>query len=146
MNSNVRSSFLCSKRVVPVTIGRGRGRIINISSISALASDPRESVYAASKGAIISFTRALAQELGPMNISVNAIAPGTIQTPMTAFLMKDTKLRDAIAMQTPIRRIGRPEDIGEAALFFAKDGTEFTTGNVLCVDGGWMIDSHIPWT
>ena len=124
---------------------RGKGRIINIASIDALVGEPISSVYCASKGGVMALTVELALELGPKNITVNAIAPGTIATPMSDLALKNPAVKNEMIIRTPVRRIGMPSDVAEAALFFAKDGTEFITGTLLCVDGGWMADSHVAY-
>ena len=145
MNVNLKSMFLCSKRVIPVMLKRGKGRIINIASIDALVGEPQSSCYCASKGAVMALTTQLALELGPQHITVNAIAPGIIDTPMNDYCLKNPVMKNEIIARTPARRIGLPSDIAEAALFFAKDDAEFVTGTLLRVDGGWLADAHVPY-
>jgi 3-oxoacyl-[acyl-carrier protein] reductase len=115
-------------------IGSRRGSIVNISSISAFTGNPGQSNYAASKGAAISFTRSLAREVGPMGIRVNSVAPGLIETEMTASLKKG--LIDSIIGSSSLRRIGRAEEVAEAVAFLASERSAYITGQCLIVDGG----------
>jgi 3-oxoacyl-[acyl-carrier protein] reductase len=110
------------------------GRIISISSVSGLIGQGGQTNYAASKAGIIGFTKSLAKELGPRNVTVNAIAPGFVPTDLTANLSDDLK-EQAIAA-TPLRRMGKPEEIAYAVAFLASDEAAFITGEVLTVDGG----------
>ncbi len=134
---NVGGAFLYSKSVLPDMISRKRGRIINISSIWGLVGSSCEVHYSASKAAIIGMTRALAKELGPSGITVNAIAPGLIDTDMNKSLSKADI--EAFAEDTPLGRIGKPSEIASAALFLASDAADFITGDVLNVSGGSVI-------
>jgi 3-oxoacyl-[acyl-carrier protein] reductase len=114
-----------------------RGRIINVSSVAAQYHNPGQANYAASKGAINSFTRALAVELAGRNVLVNAIAPGFIETDMSAAVRN--KAGDRIAKAIPVRRLGQPEDIARVAVFLASDDSAYITGQVLTVDGGLSL-------
>lgn len=134
---NVGGAFLYSKSVLPDMISRKRGRIINISSIWGLVGSSCEVHYSASKAAIIGMTRALAKELGPSGVTVNAIAPGLIDTDMNKSLSKADI--EAFAEDTPLGRIGKPSEIASAALFLASDAADFITGDVLNVSGGSVI-------
>jgi 3-oxoacyl-[acyl-carrier protein] reductase len=113
---------------------RRTGRIINISSVAATHVNPGQTNYAASKGAINSFTRALAVELASRGVTVNAIAPGFIETDMSAAVRN--KAGDKLKKYIPMRRIGTPEDVAKAAVFLASDESNYITGQVLTVDGG----------
>ena len=115
----------------------GCGRIINISSVAATHVNPGQTNYAASKGAINSFTRALAVELAPRGVTVNAVAPGFIETDMSAAVRN--KAGDLIKKLIPMRRIGTPEDIAQVALFLAGPESAYLTGQVLTVDGGLSL-------
>ncbi|MDD3586626.1 MAG: SDR family oxidoreductase, partial [Thermoguttaceae bacterium] len=108
-----------------------------LASVSALFGNPGQANYSASKAAIIAFTRTIAKELGNRNITANAIAPGFIETDMTAVL-KDIQ-KQVMIDRTPLGRMGQPEDIASAVLFFASDDAAFITGQTLVVDGG-LID------
>lgn len=121
---------------------RRSGRIINISSVAAEFVNPGQTNYAASKGAINSFTRALAAELAPRGVTVNAIAPGFIETDMSAAVRNKAgdKLKDFI----PLRRLGQPSDIAKAVVFLAGDDGGYITGQVITVDGGLSLGpSHV---
>src|SRR5262249_15699483 len=115
-----------------------RGRIINISSVAADFVNQGQTNYAASKGAINSFTRALAVDLGSRGITVNAIAPGFIETDMSASVLN--RAGDHLVKKfIPVRRLGKPEDIARAAVFLASDDAAYITGQVLVVDGGLSL-------
>lgn len=134
---NVRGTFLCTKHCIPSMIRRKAGCIINISSIWGVSGAAAESCYSASKGAVIAFTKACAKELGPSNIRVNAIAPGFIDTKMNADLSEED--RRAFCEQTPLMRIGAPEEVAAAALFLASEGAAFVTGQIIGCDGGCIL-------
>src|SRR5437764_7439017 len=114
-----------------------RGRIINISSIAAEHANPGQANYAASKGAINSFTRALAVELASRNVTVNAVAPGFIETDMSQAVRN--KAGDQIKKIIPMRRLGQPQDVARVALFLASEDAAYVTGQVLTVDGGLSL-------
>ena len=137
MNTSVTAAFLYSKAVLSQMLKKKRGRIINISSVWGLVGSSCEVHYSAAKAAVIGFTKALAKELGPSGVTVNAIAPGVINTDMNSALSESdmAALRD----ETPVGRIGEPEEIAEAALFLASDKAGFITGEVLNVSGGFVI-------
>ena len=134
---NVGGAFLYSKATLPDMISKKWGRIINISSIWGIVGSSCEVHYSASKAALIGLTRALAKELGPSNITVNAIAPGLIDTEMNKTLTDEDK--SAFINDTPLSRIGEPQEIAKAALFLASDDASFITGDVLNVSGGYVI-------
>ncbi len=134
IRSNIYPLFHCCKWGVRKMIGKRRGAIVNISSISAFTGNPGQTNYAASKGAAISFTRSLARELGSMGIRVNAVAPGLIETEMVAALKKEVV--DSIIKSASLRRIGRPEEVAEAVAFLASDRAGYITGQCLIIDGG----------
>jgi 3-oxoacyl-[acyl-carrier protein] reductase len=113
------------------------GRIINISSVAAEHVNPGQTNYAASKGAINSFTRALAVELASRNVTVNAIAPGFIETDMSEAVRN--KAGDLLKKMIPMRRLGQPEDIAKVAVFLAGPDSAYLTGQVLTVDGGLSL-------
>lgn len=137
---NVCSVFALSREVVKEMIRRKSGSIINISSMAAQYGLPRVIAYSASKSAIEGMTRAMASELSPHAIRINCIAPGFIETAMTAKALNDDPERKAKAMgRTPMGKMGKPSDIGAAAAFFASDESDYITGTILCVDGGNAI-------
>lgn len=131
---NLNSAFYFSRAAAPPMIQQKFGRIINISSITAQTGGVSGSVqYAASKGALLSFTKTLARDLAPHNITVNAIAPGQIETDMGT-LRGDARQR--VLDMIPLKRLGKPEDIAYAALFLASDAASYITGATLDVNGG----------
>ena len=138
LNINLKGVFLCSKAAVPEMIKQGKGKIINIASIAGQVGFADSSAYCASKGAIINITRELALELAQYKINVNAIGPGVIETDMTKNLLKNKATKEALLANIPLNRIGKPEDIANAALFLASDNSDYITGITLFVDGGWL--------
>jgi 3-oxoacyl-[acyl-carrier protein] reductase len=134
LRTNLKSVFNCCKAAARPMMRQRAGRIISISSVSGLIGQGGQTNYAASKAGIIGFTKSLAKELGPRNVTVNAIAPGFVPTDLTANLSDDLKEK-AIAA-TPLRRMGKPEEIAYAVAFLASDEAAFITGEVLTVDGG----------
>ena len=134
---NLTGAFLYSKCVIPDMLKRKNGRIINITSMWGLVGSSCEVHYSAAKAGLIGMTKALAKELGPSGITVNAIAPGVINTEMNAKLTDED--REVLINDTPLMRIGDTKDIAEAALFLAGDGASFITGEVLNVSGGYII-------
>jgi NAD(P)-dependent dehydrogenase (short-subunit alcohol dehydrogenase family) len=137
MNTNVNSLFSMSREVVKVMEKQGSGCIINISSMAALFGLPKVIAYSASKSAVEGMTRAMAVELSPKGIRINAIAPGFITTDMTdKALNSDPERKQKAIGRTPMGYMGKPEDIGEAAYFLASDASKYITGTSIRVDGG----------
>lgn len=127
----------CSKAVVPGMISEKCGKIINISSIWGKVGASMETIYSASKGAVIAFTMALAKELAPSGISVNCVCPGVIDTDM---LLEYTEAdKKELKEQTPLSRLGTPQDVANAVYFLASDNAAFITGQVITVDGGFAL-------
>lgn len=140
MNTNVTAVFVLSREVVKQMLPRENGCIINISSMAAQYGLPKVIAYSASKTAIDGMTRAMAVELSPKGIRVNAIAPGFIYSAMTAkALDSDPERKAKVFGRTPMGHMGQPEDIGNAALYLASDAAKYVTGVVLPVDGGNSI-------
>nr|WP_300002786.1 3-oxoacyl-ACP reductase FabG [Tissierella sp.] len=137
MDGNIKSVFICCQEALKYILPKKRGKIINISSIWGLVGASCEVHYSASKAAIIGFTKALSKELGPSNIQVNCIAPGVIQTDMTA-MHTDAEM-SVLQESTPLMRIGSPSDIAGCALFLASGYSDFVTGQVISPNGGIVI-------
>ena len=140
ITTNLCSVFAMSREVVKEMLKGGSGSIINISSMAAQYGLPKVIAYSASKTALDGMTRAMAVELSPHGIRINAIAPGFIETDMTAkALNSDLERKQKVFARTPLGYMGKPADIGEAALFLASDAAKYITGVVLPVDGGNSI-------
>ena len=135
-DTNMRGTYNTCKLVGREMLSNQSGKIINISSIWGLRGGSCESVYSASKGAIIAFTKALAKEFGPNGINVNAVAPGFIQTDMTKNVTEE--IRREIMNNSALGRLGTPEDVAGVVSFLASEKSNFITGQVIGVDGGWL--------
>lgn len=135
VNTNLTSAFSTSKLSIPYMLSQHAGKIINISSVWGNVGASCEVAYSACKGGINSFTKALAKELAPSNIQVNAIACGCIDTQMNACFSEEEKA--ALAEEIPIGRFGRPEEVASLALQLAT-GNEYLTGQIITLDGGWI--------
>lgn len=136
MDVNLKGVFLCSSQAAKNM--KNGGRIINISSIASLVGFEGLTHYCASKGAVNGFTRALALELAPKNILVNAVAPGAIKTPGATGGV-DSKVQQQMIAGVPLARWGEPKDIAGAVVFLASDNSSYLTGQVIVVDGGWTL-------
>ena len=134
VSANLRGTYLTCKAVCRPMLRRKRGRIINISSVVGIHGNAGQTNYAASKAGIIGFTKSLAKEIASRGITVNAIAPGMIETDMTAAMTDEA--RKAAQEAIPLGRIGQPEDVAAVAAFLASDAASYITGQVLCIDGG----------
>jgi NAD(P)-dependent dehydrogenase (short-subunit alcohol dehydrogenase family) len=150
---NLEHVFLCTRAFVPGMVDRGRGSVINISSVEAFRAIPRRPVYSAFKGAITQFTKSLAVELGNAGVRVNAIAPDlteTIQVPYSRWVPEEQ--RELIPQWVPVGRFGAPDDIAGVALFLASDLAAFVTGTTVHADGGslaaggWFRRPDGSWT
>ena len=135
-DTNMRGTYNTCKLVGREMLSNQSGKIINISSIWGVLGGSCESVYSASKGAIIAFTKALAKEFGPNGINVNAVAPGFIQTDMTKNVTEE--IRREIMNNSALGRLGTPEDVAGVVSFLASEKSNFITGQVIGVDGGWL--------
>ena len=139
INTNLKSTFLFTRFVAPYMVKQRYGRIINIASIAGTVVGFANAVhYSTSKAAILGFTRALALELAPYGITVNAIAPGYVETPGIMKII-NKELYERIRRATPIGRWGRPQDVAYLALFLASDEASFITGALIVIDGGFTI-------
>ena len=137
LDVNLSGAFYVTRTVLPGMISRKRGSIVNVSSIWGQVGASCEAHYSAAKAGVIGLTRALAQELGPSGITVNCVAPGVIETEMNGLLSQETKA--ALAEETPLERLGTPQDVAEAIWFLASQGGNFFTGQVLSPNGGYII-------
>lgn len=135
MAVNARGTFLCCKHAIPGMVARGGGSIVNIASVAGLIGLRNRAAYSASKGAVISLTRALAVDHVADGIRVNAVAPGTVDSPWVRRLIEEVgESLDALRARQPMGRLGTPEEIAEAVTYLA--AAEFVTGSVLVIDGG----------
>ena len=132
--TNLRSVFLCTRAVSRTMMGNRSGHIVNVSSINALRGQAGQSNYAAAKAGVIGLTRTNAMELASRGITVNAVAPGFIDTDMTAKL--GAEIREKYASQIPLGRLGQPEDVAKLVVFLASDDAKYITGQIIGVDGG----------
>ncbi len=137
LQTNLSSVFYCCRAVLPSMISRKKGKIINFSSIWGISGASCEVHYSAAKAGVIGFTKALAKEVGPSGIQVNCIAPGVIDTEMNSRLTQETL--EALKEETPLERIGTPNDVARCVLFLAGAGGDFMTGQVLSPNGGIVI-------
>ncbi|MDO8673766.1 MAG: SDR family oxidoreductase, partial [Dehalococcoidia bacterium] len=129
-------TFFCCVEAGKVMIEQKKGKIINIASAGGLVALPRLSAYSSSKGGVIQVTRALAVDWAPYNIQVNAIAPGWVATEFTQGLRDNESIYNELAGRTPAKRFGQPDEMVGAALYFASEASNYTTGAVLAIDGG----------
>jgi 3-oxoacyl-[acyl-carrier protein] reductase len=134
IKTNLTSLFYCCKAVIRKMIPERRGKIINISSISGILGTSGQTNYATAKGGVISFTKSLARELGPFNIHVNAVAPGLIESEVISRMPKEKV--EAIIKSSSLGRMGKPEEVAQAVLFLASEGSNYITGQTIVVDGG----------
>jgi 3-oxoacyl-[acyl-carrier protein] reductase len=137
IDTNLKSVFNFSKAAVRPMMSQRAGKIINITSIAGIIGNAGQTNYAASKAGIIGFTKSLAKELGSRNIQINAIAPGFVDTDMTAKL--NEQQRKTLADTIPLKRTGKPEEIAGVVKFLASPDADYITGQVLCVDGGMVM-------
>lgn len=137
ISANLKSVFNYTKCAVRPMISQKFGRIINISSVVGISGNAGQANYASAKAGVIGFTKSVAKELASRNITVNAVAPGFIETDMTKKL--NEKQKEAIISVIPLKRIGSPDVVAKAVLFFASENADYITGQVLCVDGGMTM-------
>ncbi len=134
---NLKGAFNCTKAASKVMIKQRRGKIVNIASIIGIIGNPGQANYSASKAGIIALTKTAAKELASRNINVNAVAPGFIQTDMTAKLPEEVKKKMLEAI--PLAKLGTPEDVANVCLFLASDESSYITGQTITIDGGMVM-------
>ena len=137
MDTNVDGVFLMCRSFVPQMRGQGYGRIINLTSIMSHVGLPGRTAYAASKSALLGFTRALALELAPEKITVNGISPGPVATEMNTPLIQDPELNQQFISRIPLGRWGKVEEVGQLAAYLCSEDAGFITGTDILIDGGW---------
>lgn len=137
LDTNLKGAYFCMKAVAKLMMRQRYGRIVNLSSVVGLRGNAGQTGYAASKAGILGLTKAAAKELATRNITVNAVAPGFIDTDMTAVLPENAK--NAMLTTIPMGKPGAPEDVARAVAFFAERNSAYITGQVLCVDGGMAV-------
>ena len=137
IQTNLKGTYLCTKAVLRGMVRARWGRIVNVSSVVGLVGNAGQANYAASKAGIIGLTKSIAREVAPRGITVNAVAPGYVETELTGSLPDEVK--DQIRAQIPTGRIGEPEEIAEVVAFVAGEGASYVTGQTITVDGGMVM-------
>jgi 3-oxoacyl-[acyl-carrier protein] reductase len=137
ISTNLKSVFNYTKAVIKPMIQQKHGKIVNIASVVGLIGNPGQANYSASKAGVIGFTKSMARELASRNINVNAVAPGFIETHMTAKL--DDKQKEQLLSNVPIRRMGKPEDVARVISFLCSPDADYITGQVIAIDGGMTM-------
>ena len=139
LDVNLTGMFRCCRRTLPAMVRSGGGAVVNMSSVAGLFGLVDRAAYAVSKAGILALTRSIAVEYAGQGVRANAVCPGTIETRLTARRLADPSERAAVVAGIPRGRVGQPLDVARAALFLASDESDFITGQVLVVDGGWSI-------
>jgi NAD(P)-dependent dehydrogenase (short-subunit alcohol dehydrogenase family) len=139
IDTNLKGYFLVSQAVGEHMLAKGGGKIINVASILSTVGMRNQLAYASSKGGVAQLTRVLAIEWAPHHVNVNAIAPAFFETPLTAGVLKDPENRRLVAERTPMGRWGQPEELQGIAVFLASRASDYVTGQIVHVDGGWTV-------
>ena len=137
INTNLKGAFVCTKAISKVMIKQRSGKIINVSSVVGIIGNAGQSNYSAAKAGLIGFSKSMARELSKRGITVNAVAPGYIETDMTAAIPE--KAKEEFMKNIPLGRAGRPEDIANAILFLSSEYSDYITGQVINIDGGMVM-------
>jgi NAD(P)-dependent dehydrogenase (short-subunit alcohol dehydrogenase family) len=130
--------MLCSQAAIPHMLARGRGKIVNVGSVTGIIGLTKRAAYAAAKAGLHGLTKSLAYELSSQGIWVNAVAPGLIETPMNTAYFEDEQFKDLLRRELPLGRWGQPHEIGNVILFLASDESDYVCGAIWNVDGGWL--------
>jgi NAD(P)-dependent dehydrogenase (short-subunit alcohol dehydrogenase family) len=141
---NLKAVFFCCQAAAPHMMRAGRGRVINMSSLTGEIGLPKLAAYGATKGGVNQLTRALAVEWAEHGITVNAIGPGRIRTAMTEDVFRNRETRESFLSRIPMRRPGEPSDLTGAVIFLASDASSYITGQILYIDGGWLASGGHP--
>ncbi len=139
-NTNLKAPFLCCRAVAPYMKKQQYGRVINVASMLGFVALPERGAYCSSKGGLVQLTKVLALEWAPYNITVNALCPGPIATELNLPVMNNPEANQFFMNHIALKRWGRPEEIGGAAVFLASDASGFMTGSALVIDGGWTAE------
>lgn len=134
LDTNLKGAYLCTRFALRSMMNQPSGRIVNISSLAGLIGNAGQANYSASKGGLIAFTKSVAREVGPRNITANVIAPGFFTTDMTAVLPQEAK--DACLSHVALKRFGKPEEVAELVAFLVSERAAYITAQVICIDGG----------
>lgn len=137
LDTNLKGTFVCTKAVAKHMMRARAGRIVNVASVMGIIGNAGQANYSASKGGVIALTKTTAKELGSRGISVNAVAPGFIQTVMTEEMPEEAKA--SISERIPLRRLGTPEDVADVVLFLCSPASGYVTGQVIAIDGGMVM-------
>ena len=137
-NINLKGAFFCAQAVIPRMLKRGGGKIVNFASVAGFIGFPGATVYCATKGGVVTLTKALAVELAAKGINVNCVAPGNVETPFNADVMSNPDHYRAMIEATPAGRNGLPADIVPAVLFLASEESSYMHGSAMVIDGGWL--------
>lgn len=139
MSIDLKGVWVCSKACIPEMLKQGKGKIINVASIAGIIGFEQSAAYCAAKGGVVNLTREMALDFASKAININAIAPGVIDTDMTKDFLTDEATKKSFLEKTPVGRVGTPDDIAYGAVYLASPESDFVTGHILVIDGGWTI-------